>query len=214
MLLVLAAAICGACGSAASDAAASSSSVATPTSLVTTSVSMSVPPTTMVAGPTQPTSSDSLAPDGAVPGEADVVVAAAIHRLYRATGMADPPTVDEVRVIDRYGQSSSSAYLEPGGRVIDEDVRTAVEQALAPSAVEWVDDSTDVMGDLASVEDGTHQDIVVLLTFGEPMIDGQQATIAVDMLCGLLCGSGTTYTLERSDAEGWTVTSTTEGWVA
>ena len=149
-----------------------------------------------------------------MPGEADVVVAAAIHRLYGATDMADPPMVDQVKVIDRYGTSSEGSYLEPTGRVIGEDVRAAVEQALAPAAVAWVGGPTDVVDELASVEDGTHQDVVWLLTFGEPVIEGRQAMIVVDMLCGGTCGSGRTYTLESSDAAGWTVTSTTEGWVA
>ena len=128
--------------------------------------------------------------------------------------MADPPLVDQVKVIERYGTSSEGSYLEPVGPVIVEDVRAAVEQALAPSVVAWVGSSTDVIDELVSVEDGTHQDVVVLLTFGEPVINGRQATIVVDMLCGGTCGSGTTYTLESSDAAGWTVTTTTQNWVA
>jgi hypothetical protein len=216
VLLVLAVGVAGGCGSSGSDAPASASSIAMPSALESTTVLPFVPPTASV-GSTQPTSTDSLASsDGSVRDQAAVVVAAATHRLYRATGMADPPTFDQVNVIDRYGSPSMSGNLEiePDGRVIDDDVRAAVERALAPSTVAWVDHWADVIGDLSSGEDATHQHVEVLLTFGEPMLDEQRATIVLDLVCGTLCGDGTTYVLDWSDAQGWTVTGTTRGWLA
>lgn len=191
-LVLIAVGFCGACGSAPNDGS-------TPASVTV----ITQAPSTSASGPPQ-----------TMAGEADVVVAATIHRLYRATGMEDPPVVDQVKVTERYGTSVDGSFLEPDGRMIGEDVRAAVERALAPSVVAWVGSPNDVMDELVSAEDGTHQGIVWLLTFGEPMIDGRQATIVVDMVCGWTCGRGSTYTLESSDTAGWTVTSTTEGWVA
>ena len=213
-LLLAAVGFCGACGAASNEGRASTSSVATPTSLVTTSVSTPALPAISVTITAQAPPTNSSTSQRTLAGEADVVVAAAIHRLYGSTGVADTPMVDQVKVIERNGTSSENSYLEPVGRVIGEDVRAAVEQALAPSVVAWVGSSTDVTDELASVDDGTHQDVVWLLTFGEPVIEGRHATIVVDMLCGGTCGSGRTYALESSDAEGWAVTSTTDGWVA
>jgi hypothetical protein len=214
MSLLVAAAIGGACDSASTDDRAEASSVAMPTSLLTTMASTSVPRTTPVTVTTQPMSSASAVADAAAPGEADVVVAALIHRLYRASGMPDPPTVDRVNLLGRYGRQASGGYLIADGSVISEDVRVAVEEALRPSAVTWVSDSNVVIEDLTSAEDSTHPEVELLVTIGVPVIVEHGATILVDVVCGILCGSGETYTLNWSEREGWTVTDAIRGWVA
>jgi hypothetical protein len=99
---------------------------------------------------------------------------------------------------------------------MDSTAREAVERSLAPATVMWFHTPDAILGDPAATgQYPTKEDIGLILTFGAPEVDGPRATIVSEMWCGMLCGDGTTFTLERSDTGDWLVTGTTgEGWNA
>jgi hypothetical protein len=154
--------------------------------------------------------------DDAPSEKAAIVAAMAAHRVNNSD--VGDAAVDRINVIDQFATPRPQGFLVVGddGRAMDASVREAVERSLAPAAVTWIHTYDEVIGDrLAAGESPTYEDVGVILTFGEPAIDGSQATIVSELWCGMLCGGGTTYTLTRADGADWVVTGTTgNGWNA
>ena len=176
-----------------------------------TSVPMTVPDPTTLAS-IEPTIDTARLSD-----EAKIVAATAAYRIDNNGELGDI-LVDRINVIDQYATQVPEGYLVVGddGRLLDSTVRQAVEGSLAPANVMWFHTPDDALGNPSGTDDlPTYEDIGLILTFGAPEIDGSNATIVSEMWCGMACGGGTTFTLERSDTGEWVVTGTTgNGWVA
>jgi hypothetical protein len=172
---------------------------------------------------TSPSSSDgaTIEPtieDAAPSEEAAIVAAMAAYHVDNNGELGDAVVVDRVNVIDQFATLVPDGYLVVGddGRSMDSTVRQAVERSLAPATVTWFHTPDDILGDPAATGVWpTYQEIGLILTFGAPEIDGPSATIVSEMWCGMVCGGGTTFTLEHSDTDDWIVTGTTgNGWAA
>ena len=121
--------------------------------------------------------------------EPAIVAAAAVARLtdQRLGGDA---VLDRVNIVERYGTPNSDAMLDVGSDSpqMGTDVRTAVEHALAPMVVTWVDSINDVIG--TGQEIPAYEEVGLVLTLSRPIIDGRQAVITTERWCGGTCGSG------------------------
>lgn len=144
---------------------------------------------------------------------AEVLGAAAAHRVFNDNSFGGQHVFDRVNVVDSFGTPDSSGSLTPGSRspLLDEE-RAAIEAALEPVAVTWVPSLQAVIGD---GELADYQQVGAVLTLGRPEIDGGVAEVTSDLWCGGECGIGGTHVLERGASGFWSVTGTTgDQWIS
>ena len=117
-----------------------------------------------------------------------------------------------VNVVERFGLSQADGLIVPDatGELLSEQTRAAVEDALSPVTVTWVASVDEVVGDGSASAD----EIGVVLTLTAPTIRGNVAEVGSALWCGMVCGAGGTYTLERTTETDWTVTGVFDEFVA
>ena len=103
--------------------------------------------------------------------------------------------------------------LADGGvRPLNADERAAIETALAPAQVEWIDQAQAAEFERRQLEPSPPQ--FTVLTLAEPRISGDTVVVTANVWCGALCGAGSTYVLTGELGE-WTITGTTgSSWVS
>lgn len=143
------------------------------------------------------------------------MAAAAVARMGPYNGFGSGGYRFElINVVRYYGTPDRNGFLHTtsASAVIDADVRAAVEQALAPSRVVWVDDASAVIGNGPMLP--TSREVGAVLTIAAPDIDGSSARITTGMWCGGTCGTGGRFVLRKTDG-AWSVTGT-EGasWIS
>jgi hypothetical protein len=191
--LFVAGLLCG-CGPATSTGEANSSRVETaqPDELSSATSALAVPLTTVESGSSGERS------------EIDIVATASLARLTKDNSFGGADVFDRVNVVDRYGTPTQDGFLEfgPDSALIGPEVRAAVEQALTPISVTWVDGLSDVVGTGQKLP--TEED--VWLTLSSPIVAGDRAEITTGLWCGSLCGVGGAYGLEWTESTGWFIT--------
>ena len=123
-----------------------------------------------------------------------------------------------INVVGVYGTAASPGMLRttPSSAPIGVEVRAAVEKALAPSRVVWVESQAAVVGSgpMLPTAFPTAREVGAVLTIGVPDIDGGTAKVTTAMWCGLTCGTGGRFVLRKRD-DAWSVTGTEGGgWIA
>lgn len=155
---------------------------------------------------TQPSVLSSDAVTGS--GEKDIVAAAAVARLTKDNSFGGSIVFDHVNIVNRYGSLTSDGFLDVGSHnpLIGADVQAAIEQALLPMAVSWVRSLSAVIGTAQDIP--TYEEVGPVLTLSTPNVAGNHATITTGLWCGDQCGAGGTYTVQRTEPQGWAVTGT------
>jgi hypothetical protein len=116
---------------------------------------------------------------------------------------------DTVDVVGRLGKESSIGMLvvTSASPLMGAAERAAIETALAPVTVHWIDALTDVIGTAPAMQSLPER--FAVLSLGEPIIDGSVATLTTEVYCGPACAIGGTYELRRDVAGMWAVTGMT-----
>ncbi len=156
-----------------------------------------------------PTLATSVVADPAAKDRSAIVAVAASERLRSGSaGVTKSP----ISVVERFGRFIAGGLVVPdsAGELIDHQTRLAVERAVAPGVVTWVD-SVDSVTDNGAL---SAQDVGVVLTITSPTINGTTAEVGTALWCGNVCGEGSTYLLERSGPDGWRVTGSRDEFVA
>ena len=125
---------------------------------------VSGPLTTDVTSPAQPPSTPpSSSTQPAMTTDEPAIVAAAVARLTDQRFGGDA-VLDRVNIVERYGTPNSDAMLDVGSDspLMGAGVRAAVEHALAPMVVTWVDSINDVIG--SGQEIPSYEEVGVVLT--------------------------------------------------
>jgi hypothetical protein len=133
------------------------------------------------------------------PDEPAIVAAAAVARLTDES-FGGSAALNGVNIVERYGATSADGMLDvgSGGPLIDAGVRTAVEDALAPVVVTWIEKLEDVMGtDQVPADEGDW----VILRLSRPVIDGTRAVITTERYCGWDCGNGGALNLDKANSD-------------
>jgi hypothetical protein len=112
---------------------------------------VSDPLATYATSPTQPSStppSSAVSTQPAMRTDAPAIVAAAAVARLTEKRFGGSAAFNRVNIVERYGAPSSDGMLDVGSDspLIGAGVRTAVEHALAPLVVTWVDSINDVTG--------------------------------------------------------------------
>jgi hypothetical protein len=138
-----------------------------------------------------------------------IVAVAATQRLRSGSAGVSK---SRINIVERFGRFISGGLVVPdsAGELIDDQTRLAVEHAVAPGVVTWVD-SVDSVTDNGAL---SAQDVGVVLTITPPTINGTSAEVGTALWCGNVCGEGSTYLLERSGPDGWRVTGSRDEFVA
>jgi hypothetical protein len=128
------------------------------------------------------------------PAVDEILVQATLHLLRNDTTFGEGHVFPKVLVVD---------HLKDGA-LLTSDQRAALSTAISSlSEVEFIGDPNDfITEDLRPTIDGA-----AIITLGPVSIDGNDATIEMEMWCGGLCGIWLTYALEVGDA-GWEVLGT------
>ena len=142
------------------------------------------------------------------------VLAAAV--LWRATVGNSWDTADRFRyfyIVERVGRVGADGFITDtdSGRVLGDEQRAAIEAALAPRRVEWVESWDAVVDEEATT---TLPGDRAIITVAEPMIDGARAEVATELWCGFDCAIGSTSVLEQSADGDWTVTDQLGGYIS
>jgi len=144
-----------------------------------------------------------------VDDEAAIVVAVVRERLKDPNGPSQPVTPDVVNIVAAYAFASESGFLDQQdeGTPIGPAVRAAVEEALSPAIVGWVENRAEAIAAVGNDQEGAASQIVFVLTLSAPTILGTQAEMTSEMYCGFDCAVGGMYELERDSTDGWYVAS-------
>ena len=198
-LSLIAAGVVSACGGSTPSPEAAGTLVSAPLATDVTSAAQL---------PSTPLSSTVTAHSASTTDEAGIVAAAAVARLNQDNGFGGAAVFDRINIVERYGAPTSDGMLNVGSNSppIGAGVRTAVEHALAPMVVIWVDNLNDVIG--TGQEIPSYEEVGAVLTLSRPIINGSRAVITTALWCGGLCGIGGAHTLERANSDGWRVTGT------
>jgi len=155
-----------------------------------------------------PALTTSAVADSAADARSAIVAVAAAERVLSSSAGV---TKSRINVVERFGQFSGGLVVpDSNGELIDHQTRIAVEHALAPGVVTWVD-SVDSVTDNGAL---SAQDVGVVLTITPPTISSTTAEVGTALWCGNVCGEGSTYLLERSGPDGWRVTGSRDEFVA
>ena len=128
------------------------------------------------------------------PAVDEILVQATMHLLRNDTTFGEGHLFPKVLIVD---------HLK-GGDSLTSGQRAALSTAVSNlSEVEFIGEPNDfITDDLGPTIDGA-----AIITLGPVTIDGNDATIDMEMWCGGLCGIWLTYALEVGDA-GWEVLGT------
>jgi hypothetical protein len=128
------------------------------------------------------------------PWTSEILVQATMHLLRNDTTFGQGHVFPTVLIVD---------HLKDGSALTD-DQKAALDAAVSSiSEVRFIASQDDfVTDDLRPTIEGA-----AIITLGVPDIDGNDATIDMEMWCGGLCGIWLTYALEAGDA-GWEVLGT------
>ena len=143
-----------------------------------------------------------------------MIVAAVVRRVHTDNSFGGEDVFDRLNIVQRLGDATGDGMVNVGEHsvLIDADTRLAIEQALAPAVVTWVDSTSAVIGDAQQIPDAA--EVGAILTIAAPKIDGDRATITTGLWCGGTCGTGGTHTLKRTSGT-WNVTGATgPQWVS
>lgn len=148
----------------------------------------------------EPTTTIS-AEDSAAADRAAILAAAAVDRLHSVS-----LEFDEIAIVESVGESGPDAMVVFGDddAAITDGERAAVEAALAPVRVRWVATKSDPALQAATAAG----QVDALVTFSDPTVEGDEATISSDIVCGApaaLCGQGGGVTLDRQPDGTWRV---------
>jgi hypothetical protein len=102
-------------------------------------------------------------------------------------------------VINRVAPAGSLEAGSSAGRPFTDVERGAVEAALAPNPVIWADRELVYPAD----QPVPMQSPNVVLTLGEPVVDGDHAVIESGLGCGGLCGRGGASAFSRQPDGSW-----------
>ncbi|MAT04663.1 MAG: hypothetical protein CL424_06440 [Acidimicrobiaceae bacterium] len=144
---------------------------------------------------------------------ADVLGAAAAHRVFDDNSFGGQDVFDRVNVVDSFATPDSSGFLTPvpDSPLLDNE-RAAIEAALEPVAVTWVPSLQAVIGD-GELPD--YEEVGAVLTLSRPEIDDGIAEVTSNLWCGSTCGIGGTHVLEQGAEDVWSVTGTTgQQWIS
>jgi hypothetical protein len=138
----------------------------------------------------------------------------ALARVTRDNSFGGQDVFGEIKVVDRLG-TANRGMVEVGddSPALSDAERAAVERALAPRTVVWVESLRAVIG--PGPPPTSMPDLGAVLTLAMPEIDGDDAVMTSTLWCGALCGIGGSHTLHRGSSGAWAVTGT-EGpsWIA
>ena len=128
------------------------------------------------------------------PAVDEILVQATMHLLRNDTTFGEGHVFPKVLVVD---------HLKDGDPLTS-DQMAALSTAISNlSEVEFIGDPSDfITEDLRPTIEGA-----AIITLGPVLIDGNDATVDMEMWCGGLCGIWLTYALEVGDA-GWEVLGT------
>jgi hypothetical protein len=128
------------------------------------------------------------------PWTTEILVQATMHLLRNDTTFGPGHVFPTVLIVD---------HLKDGPALAD-DQKAALDTAVSTlSDVRFIAGQDDfVTDDLRPTIEGA-----AIITLGVPDVDGNKATIDMEMWCGGLCGIWLTYALEVGDA-GWEVLGT------
>ena len=155
------------------------------------------------------TTSTSLGPvdDGGV------LAAAVLWRATMVDGRSEPDRFSHLYIVERLGRDEADGFITgvESGRALTETERAAIEAALAPRTVEWVQSWDSVVDEQATT---TLPEDRAIITVAEPLIDDDRAEVTIELWCGYMCATGSTLALEGSPSREWAVTDETVLWVA
>lgn len=116
-------------------------------------------------------------------------------------------------VVKRLGEADEVGFITfaDTAPLITDDQRCALEAALDPRTVVWVDGLEAVIGTEPPVTVPDRHAVVML---AEPVIEGSRAEVATALWCGMVCGTGSTLVVERSGSGEWIVTGELGGFVS
>jgi hypothetical protein len=187
---------------------------AAPTTAVETDVMLTVPTTSTAEGTITVTTTSTIEASTIVEPDATtgVLAAAVLWRATTGNSWDDPNRFNSFYVVGRLGHADANGFITLGaGRALTDAERAAIEAALAPGTVEWIDSRADVISEPPTV---TIPEDRAIITMAEPTIDGGRAEVATELWCGFDCGIGSTSVLEQSPTGDWTVTEQIGGYVA
>ncbi len=148
-------------------------------------------------GPDEAGQTTTTRPESASQGEAgttEILVRATMHLLTNDTTFAPGHVFGVVLVVD---------HLKDGTALTGVQIDALTTEISDLSEVRFIPDQNDfITDDLRPTIDGA-----AIITLGAPDIDGNEATIDMEMWCGGLCGIWLTYALEIGEA-GWEVLGT------
>ena len=146
------------------------------------------------SGPVATTTEPGPATAEAEAWTTEILVQATMHLLRNDTTFGQGHMFPTVLVVD---------HLKDG-TPLTADQMSALSTAITRlSDVRFISDQDDfITDDLRPTIEGA-----AIITLGPPVIDGNEATIDMEMWCGGLCGIWLTYALEVGDA-GWEVVGT------
>lgn len=159
--------------------------------------------------PSDPAPTDTSSPIESVPlGTPEVLAAVAAHVVLDRT--------DPVSVRDTLGMGDEQdAHIDlehRDARPLTAGERAAVEAALSPAQVEWIDRAHADELERRQLDSPPPQFTVLTLTVPRTSVD--TVTVTASVWCGGLCGTGSTFVLSREDG-AWIVTGTIgDSWVA
>ena len=144
---------------------------------------------------------------------ADVLAAAAAFRATESNSFGDSDYFTTVYVVERLGEADDVGFITfaDTAPLITDVQRCAIEAALEPRTVVWVDGLEAVIGTEPPVTVPDRHAVVML---AEPVIDGPRAEVGTELWCGMVCGIGSTLVVERSGSGEWIVTGELGGFVS
>lgn len=163
------------------------------------------------AEPSHPVRAPSSTPSVEfVPHVAEILAAVARVSVEGHTG-------GPASILDTLGKGDEQqAQIDldhPDARPLTTSERAAVETALTPMDVVWIDRAAAAELAQRQLDPSPPEFLVLRLAF--PRISSDSAVVTATVWCGPLCGSGSTYVLARHDDGGWLVTGTTGStWIA
>ena len=142
-----------------------------------------------------------------------VLAAAVLRRATTRDGRTEPDRFSHLYIVERLGRADADGFITgvESGRALTAAERAAVEAALAPRTVEWVESWDAVVDEQATT---TLPEDRAIVTVAEPLVEGGRAEVSTELWCGYECGIGSTLVLERSPSGDWAVTDEIVNYVA
>jgi len=117
------------------------------------------------------------------PSPADVravLAAAADHRATVANSFGGHSVFTSINVVETLGAPMQNGMVDDTvGRVVTDDEKAAITEALKPATVHWIVNTSAVLGTRPSIHD-SYQTLGAILTLSEPRITGDRAEITTE----------------------------------